>query len=330
MKRLTVIALTLGMMLYGTFSIALAACGNISIGAMNWPSAQVIANVEKFILETGYGCKVEIVQTSTVPCMTSMVEKAEPDIASEIWINSVKEVFDKGVKDGRLVAAGNVLSDGGVESWWIPKYFADKHPNIKTVADLIANADMFKDPEEPTKGRFYNCPSGWACKIINTNMFNAYGMDKAFVNFDPGSAEGLAGSIAKAATREQPWVGYYWAPTPVMGKYSMVQIALNDHDPKGHTCNTKEDCDKPHAGRYPPSDVLAATTKKFADSHPSELEFIKKISVSNDVLSTVLAWGDENKAEGNVMAGYFMKKYESIWTSWLPADVTAKVKEALN
>ncbi len=329
MKRLTVIALVLGIMLYITSSTALAACGKVTVGEMNWGSAQVIANVEKFILEAGYGCEVELVQTATVPCMASMVEKGEPDIASEVWINSVKEVYDKGVADGRLYTAGNVLSEGGVEAWWIPKYFSEKHPEIKTVADLMANASMFKDPEDPSKGRFYNCPSGWACKIINNNLFEAYGMGKAFNNFDPGSAEGLAGSIAKAATREEPWVGYYWSPTPIIGKYPMVQIKLNDHDAEGHACNTKEDCDKPHAGKYPPSAVLATTTKKFADSHPNELEFIKKISLPNDVVSAVLAWGEDNKAEGNEMAGYFMTKYEKMWSAWLPADVAAKVKAAM-
>ena len=75
------------------------ACGKVTIGEMNWGSAQVIANVEKFVLEVGYGCQVEIIQTTTVPSMTSMIEKGEPDIASEIWINSVKEVFEKGVRD---------------------------------------------------------------------------------------------------------------------------------------------------------------------------------------------------------------------------------------
>ncbi len=222
MKRL--LAIVFGVMLCFSASAAIAAdCGKVTIGEMNWGSAQVIANVEKFVLEVGYGCEVELIQTSTVPAVTSMVEKGEPDIASEIWINSVKEVFNKGIADGRVVSAGNVLKDGGVESWWIPKYFSEANPNIKTIKDVIDNAQMFKDPEDPSKGRFYSCPSGWACKIINGNLFRAYGMEKSFNHFDPGSAEGLAGSIAKAYERQQPWFGYYWAPTSVLGKYPMVQ-----------------------------------------------------------------------------------------------------------
>ena len=312
-------------------STALAAdCGKITIGEMNWGSAQVIANVEKFVLEIGYGCEVELIQTSTVPAMTSMVEKGEPDVASEIWINSVKEVFDKGVADGRVVSAGNVLSDGGVEAWWIPKYFADANPNIKTIQDVIANAKAFEDPEDASKGRFYNCPSGWACKIINNNLFRAYGMNNNFTNFDPGSGEGLAAAIAKAYERKEPWFGYYWAPTSVLGKYPMVQIGLGEFNAEGHACNTKENCDKPHAGRYPPSAVLAATTKKFADSHKAEFAFLQKISIPNDVMNAVLAWGEDNQAEGNEMAGYFMKTHGELWSAWLPEAVANKVKAALN
>ena len=328
MKHL--LAIVIGVLLCFLASATVADdCGKVTIGEMNWGSAQVIANVEKFVLEAGYGCEVTIIQTSTVPAMTSMVEKGEPDIASEIWINSVKEVFDKGVADGRVVSAGNVLSDGGVEAWWIPAYVAKAHPQIKTIEDVVAHAQMFQDPEAPSKGRFYNCPSGWACKIINNNLFRAYDMDKHFNNFDPGSAEGLAGSIAKAYERQEPWFGYYWAPTSVLGKYPMVKIELGDFSAAGHTCNTKENCNQPHAGRYPPSQVVAATTKTFADSHPAVFAFLQQISIPNDAMNAVLAWGEDHQAEGNEMAGYFMKTYSDVWASWLPDEVAGKVKAAL-
>jgi glycine betaine/proline transport system substrate-binding protein len=329
MKRLHTVAVVLVIALAMSSSWAWAACGKVTIGEMNWGSAQVIANLEKFILEAGYGCQVELIQTTTVPAMTSMIEKGEPDIASEIWINSVKEVFDKGVKEGRVVSAGDVLADGGVEAWWVPAYFAKAHPQIKTIQDVIANAALFQDPEEPGKGRFYNCPSGWACKIINTNLFKAYGMEQHFSNFDPGSAEGLAGSIAKAYERKQSWFGYYWAPTSILGKYPMVMVELGPFDPKGHVCNTKENCTTPHPGRYPASRVVAATTKAFADSQPRVFAFLQQISIPNDVMNAVLAWGEDNQAEGNEMAGYFIATYEPQWTSWLPAEVAAQVKKAL-
>ena len=329
-RRLGIVAAVAVMALLLTSGVTLAECGKVTVGEMNWNSARVIANVEKFILEAGYGCEVELVQTATVPAMTSMVEKGEPDIASEIWINSVRESFDNGVAEGRIVSAGNVLSDGGVEAWWVPAYFAEAYPEIHTAQQVMDNAELFQDPEDPSKGRFFNCPSGWACKIINTNLFRAYSLGDTFNDFDPGSAEGLSGAIAKAYERGEPWFGYYWAPTAILGKYPMVMIELAGFDAEGHTCNTREDCDVPHAGRYPPSAVLAVTTQAFADSHPDEFAFLGNISFPNDVMNAVLAWGEDNQAEGNEMAGYFMVKHEALWSSWLPADVAAKVKAALN
>ena len=328
-RRLGIAVAAVALTLALVSGVALAECGKVTIGEMNWNSARVIANLEKFILEAGYGCAVELMQTATVPAMTSLIEKGEPDIASEIWPNSVRESFEKGVAEGRIVAAGNVLSDGGVEAWWVPAYFAEAHPEIRTLRQVMDNAQLFPDPEEPSKGRFYNCLSGWACKIINTNLFRAYGLGEAFNNFDPGSAEGLASALAKAYERQEPWFGYYWAPTAILGKYPMVMIELDDYDAKGHACNIMENCDTPHAGRYPPSDVLAVTTKAFADSHPDEFAFLGKISIPNDVMNAVLAWGEDNQAEGNEMAGYFIVNHEALWSSWLPVDVAAKVKAAL-
>ena len=74
MKYRWAVAICLAMCISSSAVFA-ADCGKITIGEMNWGSAQVIANVEKFVLETGYGCQVELIQTSTVPAMTSMVEK---------------------------------------------------------------------------------------------------------------------------------------------------------------------------------------------------------------------------------------------------------------
>ena len=59
-------------------------CGKVSIANMNWQSAEVLANIDKLILEKGYGCQVELVPGDTVPTATSMTEKGKPDIAPEL------------------------------------------------------------------------------------------------------------------------------------------------------------------------------------------------------------------------------------------------------
>ena len=81
---------------------AAANCGKITVAEMNWPSAELMANVDKIILEKGYGCSVEMVAGATMPTFTSMNEKGQPDIAGELWANAVANPLKKAVAEGRL------------------------------------------------------------------------------------------------------------------------------------------------------------------------------------------------------------------------------------
>ena len=47
-------------------NIANAACGKITYANMNWASASLMANIDKIILEKGYGCQVELLPGDTI------------------------------------------------------------------------------------------------------------------------------------------------------------------------------------------------------------------------------------------------------------------------
>ena len=65
------------------------ACGKLVIAEQNWASAELMANVDKIILEEGYGCEVELVPGATMPTFTSMNDKGTPDMNPEQWANAV-------------------------------------------------------------------------------------------------------------------------------------------------------------------------------------------------------------------------------------------------
>ncbi|TEU24298.1 MAG: ABC transporter substrate-binding protein, partial [Gammaproteobacteria bacterium] len=71
-------------------SAAIAQCGNVQIAEMNWASAELMANVDKIILEEGYGCDVSLVPGATTTTFASMNTKGQPDVAPELWINAVR------------------------------------------------------------------------------------------------------------------------------------------------------------------------------------------------------------------------------------------------
>ena len=83
-----------------------AECGDVTIANMNWQSAEVLASIDKIILNDGYGCNAELVVGDTVPTITSMIEKGQPDIAPEGWVDLLPDVVSRGIAEGKLVIDG--------------------------------------------------------------------------------------------------------------------------------------------------------------------------------------------------------------------------------
>ncbi len=313
-------------------AMAAGSCGKVTIADMNWSSATLIANVDRFILAKGYGCEAELVPGDTMPTGTSMIEKGEPDIAPELWSNSLKEAIDKGVAEKRLRIAGKSLTDGGEEGFWVPKYMVDKDPSLATIAGIKANAKMFKHPEDPTKSGFYTCPAGWNCQISAGHLFKALNLaGDGFELVDPGSGAGLSGAIAKAFARQEPWFGYYWAPTSVLGKYKMVKVDFGSGVNKQEflDCTSNADCESPKVTMYPPSQVDTVTTESFAKRAPEAFAYLGQRGFKNAQMNELLAWMEDNQADGAVAMEHFLNKYESTWTPWVSAEVAGKVRKAL-
>ena len=97
MKRVFGTALTFltavtASLIFSTF--AYASCGKIKIAEMNWASAELMANVDKIILEKGYGCEVEMVAGATMPTFTSMDEGLPNTLVFQL-VSHVKFFFQE-------------------------------------------------------------------------------------------------------------------------------------------------------------------------------------------------------------------------------------------
>ena len=139
-------AITLGgaMALAGTAAAGgHSKCGKVTIADMNWASASLMANVDAIILKEGYGCEIEIIPGDTMPTFTSMNEKANPDVASELWINAVREPLGKAMSEGRLHSAVKGPITGLGEGWWVTEQFAKDHPDLNTVEKILERPDLF-------------------------------------------------------------------------------------------------------------------------------------------------------------------------------------------
>ena len=309
---------------------------SVKIANMNWASAGLMANIDKIVLEKGYGFNVELIQADTVPAFTSMNEKGSPDIVPELWANSFITPLNKAIEEGRLHRLNKGPITGLGEGWWVTPAFRKKHPEIKTVMDLLKRPDLFPHPEDKSKGGFVTCPAGWACQLSNANLFRAFEMEKkGWKLIDPGSAAGLDGTIAKAAERGQNWVGYYWAPTAMIGKYNLVKLDwgipfAGKENWDGCIAKPEKDCANPKPTAWITPAVNTVVTDEFMKNADKNLiTYFEKRTYPGKVMNGMLVYMTENQADGSVAAMEFFKKHEDVWTKWLPTDVADKIKKSL-
>ena len=312
------------------------ACGKVTIAEMNWASAELMANVDKIILEKGYDCEVELVAGATMPTFTSMNEKGMPDIAPELWSNAVQGPLSKAKDEKKLFVANPGPITGLGEGWWVSPSVVKNHPELKTVLDIIERPDLFPHPEDSSKGGMMTCPAGWNCQLSTNNLFRAFKMEeKGWKLIDPGSAAGLDGSIAKASDSGEPWFGYYWNPTSMVGKYNLqpvdfgVPFAGRDN---WDNCITlaEQDCADPKPTAWTKSEVNSIVSANFAKTGGKDvLKYVESRTFPGTVMNGMLVYMADNQAKGSDAAVEFLIKHEDIWTKWVSSDAAKKIKKSL-
>jgi glycine betaine/proline transport system substrate-binding protein len=304
-----------------------------------WDSAQVHNRIAGIIVEKGLEYPIKFVQGETIMLNKALIQAKggeAPNVNMETWTENWQELYDEGLAMGKDNKTDQGFINLGpnfpnsVQGWYVPRYVVegdDKRgikpiaPELKSVFDLPKYWKLFKDPEDPSKGRFHSCIPGWSCALVNEEKFKAYGIEKNYNIMQPGSGPALAASMETAYKRGKPWLGYYWAPTWVLGKLDMVQLEEPKFDQK--IWDTTKACE------YPAVKCDILVHKNLPKEAPDVVEFLKKYDTTLEINNKFLAYMQDNKASTQEAAVWFLKNYEDLWTGWVPAEVVAKVKASL-
>ena len=186
-----------------------------------------------------------------------------------------------------------------------------------------------------------SCISGWTCYTINYVKLKEYGLDELYTNFDPGSGGALDAAIAGGFAKGKPVFSYYWTPTSLMGKAEIDMVRLEepayDADCWGAMSTVVEDIKANGQEAYVPScaceykDMALTKTVRadWAAANPDLAAFIKAYSLPTETVNSMLAYYvDESGGDMESTARHFLSS-NSVWESWVSADVVANVKSAL-
>jgi glycine betaine/proline transport system substrate-binding protein len=314
-------------------------CGagkTVRLAQITWESGALMTEMVRTILQDGYGCKTEIVDGATAATETALAS-GDLQIWAEHWTGRSK-IVARALQQGSVKLVGELIPGGDREGWYVPDYVIHGDaargikplaPQLRSIAQLPQYKNLFADDEEPGKGRFYNCPSGWDCERFNNRLFDAYKLGDDYTNFRPGTGAGLDAAIASAYERGQPILFYYWEPAGLMAKYHFVQL---EGAPYSDACwsTIADGQGTPCASAFKVSHLTIAVSTPFYEAEPDAVAFFSKVSVPLALDEQMVQQMHEKKLDAATVAHDFFTSHPEIWKQWVSPEVAARVQAALH
>lgn len=307
---------------------ASAACdAPIKFGALTWESGQFISGVLKYIAEDGYDCIIEEVPGAG-PALETALSQNDIQVIGEQWVGR-SPIMEQAIAQNKVEVIGNTLKGGATQGWYVPKYVLDENPGLRSYQDLPKYAELFKDPEDPRKSRFMNCPSGWTCEIFNSRLLKNTGLDSIFNNAHPGTGAALDAEIASAFEQHKPLLFYYWQPTGLMAKYDFAPLAFPEHNDACWQDLLLADGTADCVSGFPVSPLGIAVSTPFIESNPELAAVFEKVQFTSDELNGAILEMSENKRSGDEQALTFLRENPHIWQHWLSDKAATRLATKL-
>ena len=314
---------------------AQAAPAPIHFADLNWESGSLITDILRVIVERGYDLPTDTLPGTTITLETALANN-DIQVIGEEWAGR-SPVWVKAAAEGKVLALGDTVK-GATEGWWVPEYVIKGDlarglkplaPDLHSVSDLARYKDVFKDPESPDKGRFLNSPIGWTSEVVNKQKLRAYGLEDSFVNFRSGSGAALDAEITSSIRRGKPVLFYYWSPTPLLGRFKLIQLEEPPFDAEAWKTLTDADNPAPRPTRSLASKLSIGVSAPFHRDYPQLVAFFSKVDLPIDPLNKALAAMSENHTAPREAALAFLREHPDIWQAWVPEEVARKVSAGL-
>lgn len=294
----------------------------------DWPSVQLHNQIAGLIIREGYGYKTDFMPGSEQASLIG-VSTGDIDVHMEVWTGNNIDKYNEFKDNGDIIELA-LNFDDNKQGLYVPTYvikgdpkrgIKPMAPDLKYIHDLPKYWELFKDPEDPNKGRIYGSIPGWTADEVLQAKHENYGLNKQYNYFKPGSGTTLATSLTDAIKEGKPWVGYYWEPTWITGKYDLILLEdapYSDEKWKGYLCE------------FPSQRLTIVVQNKLPEQAPEVTAFLENYHTNSALVSETLAYMENNGATLEETAKWFLTEHEEIWIDWVSGEVAEKVKASLN
>lgn len=304
----------------------------IKFADQQYASLSICNAIAQFIIQHGYGYKTEIRVVGTSD-LKKMLPKGDLDIMMEGWENNKLEWYNEQINKGTIENLGPTF-ESGPQFFIIPKWMADKY-NIKTVADMNKHWQLVKDPNDPSRGVFLNCPSGSSCGKINGVKLEAYGMYKTFNLRAAESYDAMEAALTDAQKKHRPIFSYYWKPSVILGMfdwYILEEPPYNDKIWKKVKDASEDKIRRPidKACAYPDPPINKLVSSELKKKAPEVVAMLKKMHIGLERLTKMMVWAKKNNVKDyDKIALHFLREYDVEWGRWMPDEPYIKTRKAV-
>jgi glycine betaine/proline transport system substrate-binding protein len=278
---------------------AAAPCGDWGIAMNNWVGYTASAEVVTQVAKQKLGCNITQTKLDEANVSYDAMEAGSVDVIIEDWGGGRwKDWVDRG-------AIQDVGTDGnvGLIGMYVPKWMAEKYPDITDGTNLNKYADLFKTAESGDKGAWYEGPPGYT--TIGQKIIDAYGLNFKAINV--GSEQALIDLMDKGQKDQKAALAYFWEPHYYLAQGTVARVNFPKNDwTDAKTASGKTD--------YPASPLEKLATTKLMTSGSSFATLVKNFQWTND---------DQNSVALDIQNGMSPTEAAQKWIDANPDKVAA-------
>ncbi|MFC9130898.1 ABC transporter substrate-binding protein [Streptomyces sp. NPDC057099] len=277
---------------------------SVTLSVQSWVGAQANVAVAQYLLENELGYRVDTVQVDEVPAWDAL-SQGRVDALLEDWGHPEQE--QRYVKDKKTIAPGGGLGVTGHIGWFVPTYFAKKHPDITNWKNLNKYADQFRTPESGSKGQLMDGSPSYVTndKALVKNLKLDYQVVFA------GSEAAQITQMRQFAKEKKPFLTYWYSPQWLFKKVPMTEVKLPEY---------KEGCDadlEKVACAYPHTPLQKYLNADFAKNGGKAAAFLKKFKWTTEDQNEVSLLIADKKMTPEEAAKKWVDSHKSTWKKWL-------------
>ncbi|MCT2594524.1 ABC transporter substrate-binding protein [Streptomyces sp. N2-109] len=296
--------------------LALSACGaaetesgggdTVRLAQPTWVGAQANVAVAKKLLEDELDAKVKVQQLGE-PAAWDALNSGKADAILEDW-GGVPKKEKLYIEDKKTVVKGGNLGVKGHIGWFVPKYYADKHPDITDWKNLNKYAKDFKTSESGDKGQFL----GAAPSYTTHDKHLIKNLDLDFKILPTGNEAAQLKEIERLYKAKEPFLSYWWDPQWMNAEIDMVEIKLPAYEE-----GCLEPVEKAECG-YDTLDLQKYFNADFADEGGDAAKFLKNFEWTTEDQNKVAQMIAGKDMDPDEAAAEWIKGNKSVWEKWLP------------